>query len=83
MITREDFVEKLSTWLSKETCEALAHEAEQRFAETEEMSVYELMLILIAGGDIGDFMNMCDDCGIDLWIEDEVDAMFEDMINEW
>ena len=83
MSTREDFIEKLSEWLSEKTCEALAHEAEQRFAETEEMSVYELMLIRMASGDAEDFKDMCEDCGIKLRSDDNIDGMCEDMINEW
>lgn len=83
MITREDFVEKLSTWLSKETCEALAHEAEQRFAETDDMSVYELMLIRMASGDTADFIDMCDDCGIELNADDDIDGMYANMVDEW
>ena len=83
MITREMFVEKLSDWLSEKTCEALAHEAEQRFAETEDMSVYELMLIRMASGDADDFKEMCEDCGIFYSDVDDIIGMYRDMINEW
>ena len=83
MITRKDFIEKLSEWLSYETCDALAFEAEQRFAETDDMSVYELMLIRMASGDTADFIDMCDDCDIELSIDDDIDGMFEAMAYEW
>ena len=83
MVTREVFIEKLSAWLSKETCEKLAYEAEQRFAETDDMSVYELMLVRIASGDTADFIDMCDDCGIELNTDDDIDGMYADMVNEW
>ena len=81
--TRKDFIEKLSEWLSYETCDALAFEAEQRFAETDDMSVYELMLIRMASGDTADFIDMCDDCGIELNADDDIDGMYADMVNEW
>lgn len=83
MVTRSDFIEKLSEWLSYETCDALAFEAEQRFAETDDMSVYELMLIRMAGGDVEDFKDMCDDCGIKLRNDDDLIGMFLDMVGEW
>ena len=83
MITRKDFIEKLSEWLSYETCDALAFEAEQRFAETDDMSVYELMLIRMASGDTADFIDMCDDCDIKLNADDDVEGMFEAMAYEW
>jgi len=83
MITRKDFIEKLSEWLSYETCDALAFEAEQRFAETDDMSVYELMLFRMASGDSDDFIDMCDDCGIELNTDDDIDGMYADMVNEW
>lgn len=83
MITREDFVEKLSTWLSKETCEALAHEAEQRFVEDGFESVYEVMLIWMSGYDIDEFKDMCEECGIYLNDDDDVERMYDDMANEW
>ena len=40
MITRKDFIEKLSEWLTDETCEKLAFEAEQRFTEDRYTRVY-------------------------------------------
>ena len=83
MITRKDFIKKLSEWLSYETCDALAFEAEQRFAETDDMSVYDLMLIRMASGDTADFIDMCDDCGIELSTDDDIDGMFEAMAYEW
>ena len=83
MVTRVDFIYKLLTWLSFETCRALASEAERRFAPTETMSVYELMLIRMASGDAEDFKDMCDDCGIKLRSDDNIDGMYNDMINEW
>ena len=83
MITREDFKAKLREWLSEETCEKLAYEAEQRFAETDDMSVYELMLIRMASGDTADFIDMCDDCGIELNTDDDIDGMYADMVDEW
>ena len=83
MITRKDFIEKLSEWLSYETCDALAFEAEQRFAETDDMSVYELMLILMASGDADDFKAMCEDSGIFFSDDDDIIAMYKDMVNVW
>ena len=83
MITRKDFIEKLSEWLTDETCERLAFEAEQRFTEDRYTSVYELMLIRIASGDTADFIDMCDDCGIELSTDDDIDGMFEAMAYEW
>jgi hypothetical protein len=59
MITREDFKAKLMEWLSEETCEKLAYEAEQRFTEDGFESVYEVMLIWISGYDISEFKDMC------------------------
>lgn len=83
MITRKDFIEKLSEWLSYETCDALAFEAEQRFAETDDMSVYELMLIRMASGDADDFKEMCEECNIFYSDDDDIIGMYRDMINEW
>ena len=83
MITRKDFIEKLSEWLSYETCDALAFEAEQRFAETDDMSVYELMLLLIGSDDMDDFVEMCEECNIILSDDDDVEGMFEAMAYEW
>lgn len=83
MLTRQDFTEKLSDWLSEKTCEALAYEAEQRFAETDDMSVYELMLILMASGDADDFKAMCEDSGIFYSDDDDIIAMYRDMVNVW
>jgi len=83
MITREDFKVKLREWLSEETCERLAYEAEQRFAETDDMSVYELMLVRIASGDTADFIDMCDECDIKLNADDDIDGMYADMVDEW
>ena len=83
MIARKDFIEKLSEWLSYETCDALAFEAEQRFAETDDMSVYELMLILMASGDADDFKAMCEDSGIFFSDDDDIIAMYKDMVNVW
>lgn len=83
MITREDFKVKLREWLSEETCEKLAYEAEQRFAETEDMSVYELMLIRMASGDADDFKEMCEECNIFYSDDDDIIGMYRDMINEW
>ena len=83
MITREDFKVKLRNWLSEETCEKLAYEAEQRFAETEDMSVYELMLIRMASGDADDFKEMCEECNIFYSDDDDIIGMYRDMINEW
>ena len=83
MITREDFKVKLREWLSEETCERLAYEAEQRFAETEDMSVYELMLIRMASGDADDFKEMCEECNIFYSDDDDIIGMYRDMINEW
>ena len=83
MITREDFKAKLREWLSEETCERLAYEAEQRFAETEDMSVYELMLIRMASGDADDFKEMCEECNIFYSDDDDIIGMYRDMINEW
>lgn len=50
MITREMFVEKLSKWLTPETCEALADYAETEFQSglTEEVDNYEAMLLYLA-----------------------------------
>ena len=83
MITRKDFIEKLSEWLTDETCEKLAFEAEQRFTEDRYTSVYELMLIRMASGDTADFIDMCDECDIKLNADDDIDGMFADMVDEW
>jgi hypothetical protein len=83
MITRKDFIEKLSEWLSYETCDALAFEAEQRFAETDDMSVYELMLLLIGSDDMDEFVEMCEECNITLSDDDDIEGMFEAMAYEW
>ena len=83
MITKEMFTEKLSEWLSDETCEKLAFEAEQRFTEDRYTSVYELMLLLIGSDDMDDFVEMCEECNITLSDDDDVEGMFEAMASEW
>ena len=83
MITRKDFIKKLSEWLTDETCEKLAFEAEQRFAEDRYTSVYELMLLLIGSDDMDEFVEMCEECNITLSDDDDVEGMFEDMAYEW
>ena len=83
MITREDFKAKLREWLSEETCERLAYEAEQRFAEDRYTSVYEFMLLLIGSDDMGDFVEMCEECNITLSDNDDIEGMFEAMASEW
>ena len=83
MITRKDFIKKLSEWLTDETCEKLAFEAEQRFTEDRYTSVYELMLLLIGSDDMDDFVEMCEECNITLSDDDDVEGMFEDMAYEW
>ena len=83
MITREDFKVKLREWLSEETCEKLAFEAEQRFTEDGFESVYEVMLIWMSGYDINEFKDMCEECGIYLNDDDDVERMYADMESEW
>ena len=83
MITRKDFIKKLSEWLTDETCEKLAFEAEQRFAEDRYTSVYELMLLLIGSDDMDDFVEMCEECNITLSDDDDVEGMFGAMAYEW
>ena len=83
MITRKDFIEKLSEWLTDETCKKLAFEAEQRFAEDRYTSVYELMLLLIASDGMNDFVEMCEECNITLSDDDDIEGMFEAMAYEW
>ena len=83
MVTRKDFIEKLSEWLSDETCEKLAFEAEQRFTEDRYTSVYELMLLLIGSDDMDEFVEMCEECNITLSDDDDVEGMFEAMAYEW
>ena len=83
MITRKDFIEKLSEWLSDETCEKLAFEAEQRFTEDRYTSVYELMLLLIGSDDMDEFAEMCEECNITLSADDDIEGMFEAMAREW
>ena len=83
MITRKDFIKKLSEWLTDETCEKLAFEAEQRFAEDRYASVYELMLLLIGSDDMDEFVEMCEECNITLSDDDDVEGMFEAMAYEW
>ena len=83
MITRKDFIKKLSEWLTDETCEKLAFEAEQRFAEDRYTSVYELMLLLIGSDDMDEFVEMCEECNIALSDDDDIEGMFEAMAYEW
>ena len=83
MITRKDFIKKLSEWLTDETCEKLAFEAEQRFTEDRYTSVYELMLLLIGSDDMDDFVEMCEECNITLSDDDDVEGMFGAMAYEW
>ena len=83
MITRKDFIKKLSEWLTDETCEKLAFEAEQRFTEDRYTSVYELMLLLIGSDDMNDFVEMCEECNIALSDDDDIEGMFEAMAYEW
>lgn len=83
MITRKDFIKKLSEWLTDETCEKLAFEAEQRFAEDRYTSVYELMLLLIGSDDMDEFVEMCEECNITLSDDDDVEGMFGAMAYEW
>ena len=83
MITRKDFIEKLSEWLTDETCEKLAFEAEQRFTEDRYTSVYELMLLLIGSDDMDEFVEMCEECNITLSDDDDVEGMFGAMAYEW
>ena len=83
MVTKEMFIEKLSEWLMDETCEKLAFEAEQRFAEYRYTSVYELMLLLIGSDDMDDFVEMCEECNITLSDDDDVEGMFGAMAYEW
>lgn len=83
MVTKEMFIEKLSEWLTDETCEKLAFEAEQRFTEDRYTSVYELMLLLIGSDDMNDFVEMCEECNITLSDDDDIEGMFEDMAYEW
>ena len=83
MVTKEMFIEKLSEWLMDETCEKLAFEAEQRFAEDRYASVYELMLLLIGSDDMDDFVEMCEEYNITLSDDDDVEGMFGAMAYEW
>ena len=83
MVTKEMFIEKLSEWLTDETCEKLAFEAEQRFTEDRYTSVYELMLLLIGSDDMNDFVEMCEECNITLSDDDDIEGMFEAMAYEW
>jgi hypothetical protein len=83
MVTKEMFIEKLSEWLTNETCEKLSFEAEQRFTEDRYTSVYELMLLLIGSDDMDDFVEMCEECNITLSDDDDVEGMFEAMAYEW
>lgn len=83
MITRKDFIEKLSEWLTDETCKKLAFEAERRFTEDRYTSVYELMLLLIGSDGMNDFVEMCEECNITLSDDDDIEGMFEAMAYEW
>lgn len=84
MITREMFIEKLSAWLTPETCNALAERAEAH--DDGKMNCYERLLINMA-----EFMDDAD--GLQYFIEyliksdvaagDQIGKMAGDMIYEW
>lgn len=83
MITRYDFIMKLRQWLTEETCEKLAFEAEMDFAEADTMSCYEQMLCIICSGDEMDFKADLEEWGIFPQEEDDIEGMFDDMDSEW
>ena len=84
MTTRNDFIEKLSTWLTPETCNALADYAEAHACG--EMNCYERLLINLA-----EFAEDAD--GLQYFIEylikfdvaagDQIGKMAVDMVYEW
>ena len=84
MITRNDFIEKLSKWLTPETCNALADYAESHACG--EKNCYERVLI-----SMGEFTDDAE--GLQYFIEylikadvaagDKIDKMAGDMIYEW
>ena len=81
MTTRNDFIEKLSAWLTPETCNALAD-----YAEAKDDGDYERLLINMA-----EFTEDAE--GLQYFIEylikadvaagDKIDKMAGDMIYEW
>lgn len=84
MTTRNDFIEKLSAWLTPETCNALADYAEAK--DDGEMNCYERLLINMA--------EFTDDAeGLQYFIEylikadvaagDKIEKMAGDMVYEW
>lgn len=83
MITRGDFKVKLRDWLSEETCEKLAFEAEMDFAEDGSLSCYEQMLCLIGSGTEEEFRDDLEDWGIWPQDDDDIEGMFADMESEW
>ena len=82
--SREKTIEKLSTWLTPETCNALADYAEAK--DDGEMNCYERVLI-----SMGEFTDDAD--GLQYFIEylikadvaagDRIDKMAGDMVYEW
>jgi hypothetical protein len=84
MITRNDFIEKLSKWLTLETCNALADYAESHSCG--EKNCYERVLI-----SMGEFTDDAE--GLQYFIEylikadvaagDKIEKMAGDMVYEW